>query len=128
MLLCAVDWDVNEEETSRIRGRGDFGCVWADVDAVYGLDSVCARLGNGYWEDGVFSDRGDCFWHRGEAYAIEVAMVVLREWFGRLRKEITKSKILILSVSCAKSNAVNYPKAGILIFYLFIVCPMLTAL
>lgn len=29
---------------------------------------------------------------------------------------------------CAKSNAVNHPKAGVLSFYLFIFCPMLTAL
>ena len=42
-------------------------------------------------------------------------------------KEITKSKIIILSVSCAKSNAVNHPKLGFELLFIHF-CPMLTAL
>ena len=104
MLLGAVDWDVDEEKASRIRGRGDFRCVRPHVDAVYGLDGVRARLRYGYGKDGVFSNRGNCFWHRGEAYAIEV-----REWWclgkhsqglgGRNHQKL--KSLSYLSISCA---------------------------
>lgn len=55
-----------------------------------------------------------------KAYAIEVRDGGVWATSQGLAEEITKSKIVILSVSCAKSNAVNYPKAGVSSFYLFL--------